>query len=319
MPARRESLPSRSRAPGRSVQRRPSCRRPGLRGGRRSSSARIGRCSAAPGVATSASGAARRPAIRSSTNQAGVKGASPCRLTTMSGSQAHARDSAQRSVPLRQSTLVITTSAPKPSAWVADAVVVGGDHDPVGARDLHRGLPAAPDQAARLASGAAQLDQRLAGIAGRGVAGGDDDQDGHLSPCQQNARRVGDEERVLEAGLAIGQRAVVVKAHDLPARAAQDRVARRRVPFHRAPKPRVQIRLAGRDKAELQRRARARHVAGPHSARCSRRSRHRGGTSRPRPSARGCRASRSRRSRRPGRASRRRGRASSTERPSAVV
>ena len=65
---------------------------------------------------------------------------------------------------------------------LADAVIVGGDHHPVHALHCHGRVPTAPDQAARMAGCAAQFHQRLARIAGRGMAGGNDDQDRHLRP-----------------------------------------------------------------------------------------------------------------------------------------
>jgi spore coat polysaccharide biosynthesis protein SpsF (cytidylyltransferase family) len=56
----------------------------------------------------------------------------------------------------------------------ANAVVIGRHHDPVDALDRDCRAPAPLDQALRLTSCATQADKRLAGIAGRGVAGRDD-------------------------------------------------------------------------------------------------------------------------------------------------
>jgi hypothetical protein len=78
-----------------------------------------GHRSADTGVATSAprvGASSRRPDPRRT--KAGVSGASPCRLTTISWRQAQAQRcaSAQRSVPfLRSASEVITTSAPNAS------------------------------------------------------------------------------------------------------------------------------------------------------------------------------------------------------------
>jgi hypothetical protein len=69
-------------------------------------------------VAISAAGSAAIAATSAVTNQGGVSGASPCRLTTRSASNTPAASaSAQRSVPLRAASEVITTCAPNPCAW----------------------------------------------------------------------------------------------------------------------------------------------------------------------------------------------------------
>ncbi len=55
---------------------------------------------------------------------------------------------------------------------------------------------------------------------------------------------------------------MILVAHHPPSRAAQHRVAGGGVPFHRAPEARVEVGLAGRDEAELERRARGDDLAG---------------------------------------------------------
>ncbi len=62
---------------------------------------------------------------------------------------------------------------------IGDAGIVGGDDDPVHALGGYGGIPAAPDQATRLAAGAPQLDERLAGVAAGGVARRNDEQHRH--------------------------------------------------------------------------------------------------------------------------------------------
>ena len=66
---------------------------------------------------------------------------------------------------------------------VADTVVIGRDDHARDARNLLRGFPAATDQRQSLAGCATQFDQRLAGIAGRGMTRRNDDDDRHgISP-----------------------------------------------------------------------------------------------------------------------------------------
>ena len=161
-------------------RRRPrSWRPPGPPGDPRGTPPAPRRRSAGPGSRPRVAGCAMA-AISASTNHGGVSGASPCTLTTTSNSgPSSSATAAQRSVPLRQVAGVITTSAPKPSAAAAMRAS--------SVATTRRSTPATAWAASQVRwirvratpVGAAQLDQRLARIAGRGIARGDDQEDGH--------------------------------------------------------------------------------------------------------------------------------------------
>src|SRR6056297_2715716 len=72
-----------------------------------------------------------------------------------------------------------------------------------------------------------------------------------------DARWRSHEERVTEARLAIGQGLQILQPQDTASRAIQNSMARCRVPLHRPPQTRVEIRLTRGDKAEFERRSSA--------------------------------------------------------------
>ncbi len=69
---------------------------------------------------------------------------------------------------------------PEAGGVIGDPVVIGGNDDAVGPAHGHCGLPAAADQGLGTV-GASEADQRLAGVAGRGIAGRNGDEGGHFS------------------------------------------------------------------------------------------------------------------------------------------
>ena len=140
----RGAPPWRSRARGPRGRRPRWWRRPGRGGGPRGSPRAPRRRSAAPASRPGGRGRPASPSISAATNQGGVSGASPWRLTTIVVARRRARGAtaAQRSVPLRQVSGVIATSAPKRVGRRRRcAVVVGGDDHPVDAGHLRSRPP----------------------------------------------------------------------------------------------------------------------------------------------------------------------------------